>query len=790
MVAIATASVFGVSPVEAYEFATHAALTREAYRFSRLNPEQLYSPASGSLIVALGLDRRDGDLGFVYIDLAATGPKVRVALPLDNRQFGERKIDDANKESGFARKLPSLAGWLMLGAIREDDVPYDAGEVENTPQDDPAGAFVRVMHHFHDPYFDRPLVVGAGPTPNRAVDWAIAGAAGGAGRANNFSVASAREAMWRALTLKERPPASASTGPLADLVFAPSTEIPTRESLRVAYWATTFRALGDVVHLLQDMAQPQHTRNDPHAGLGCIGQNCALGHKSYYETYVEARVKGAHAFSLRERFFSTFGIKNVDEEVKVAPPKFDGYDPVRLGSYALYFATATGSASTGGAGLGNYSNRGFFSAGTVPGAIADPAERYPLPDPVALVPATISGNELVNAAGKPIGRGALLQLKGPVVDNLRPENSEAGVPLVSYGVFDQFLREKGKGGYVLTHYNYAEQARLLLPRAVAYSAGLIDYFFRGMLEIGLPDEGVYAATDNSAAICKDTCGFDRVKLKLTNATPGEAMGPGVAVAVVKYHRNTCYRSDLTGDPGGPNFAGNGCRNAEEEIVVSDAAAIAALPAGATLPLKFDFTQRKIPINATDVTLQLVYRGKLGQEDDAVAVTSRNVAEPSYVALENATDYRFSTTTGSYAPSGAPVAFAGATVTFAAAGKPLATAATVPAPGYAQLAFLGERAATAVKVDFAAAVLSGGHPLTVALPAFEFYLPAGPATNYGSTWAVAPVRGLYRRFVYSVARAANYEVYQCAPDFNPLACTEATLPPLTAANAVPWVVDFK
>ena len=50
--------------------------------------------------------------------------------------------------------------------------------------------------------------------------------------------------------------------------------------------------------------------------------------------------------------------------------------PVTLMRTGDYFATATGSASTGGAGLGNYSNRGFFSAGTVPGAIADPAERY------------------------------------------------------------------------------------------------------------------------------------------------------------------------------------------------------------------------------------------------------------------------------------------------------------------------------------------------------------------------------------------------------------------------------
>ena len=56
--------------------------------------------------------------------------------------------------------------------------------------------------------------------------------------------------------------------------------------------------------------------------------------------------------------------------------------------------------------------------------------------------------------------------------------------------------------------------------------------------------------------------------------------------------------------------------------------------------------------------------------------------------------------------------------------------------------------------------------------------------------MSPVRGVYRRFVYSVSRAADYEVYLCSLDFNPLACSEATLPPLTNANAVPWTVEFK
>ena len=57
--------------------------------------------------------------------------------------------------------------------------------------------------------------------------------------------------------------------------------------MRKAYWATLFRSLGDVVHLIQDMGQPQHTRNDPHAGK--LGRGWIAGHTSIYEKYIEAR---------------------------------------------------------------------------------------------------------------------------------------------------------------------------------------------------------------------------------------------------------------------------------------------------------------------------------------------------------------------------------------------------------------------------------------------------------------------------------------------------------------------
>ncbi|MCC6193721.1 MAG: hypothetical protein IT518_04560, partial [Burkholderiales bacterium] len=520
-----------------YELATHAALTREAWLLSRLNPATAPGPVTSPLLERLGLDTRAGDLGRIYIDLARRASTERSATPDDDPTFTVRQINRANGTSAWKPKLPELVAWLMLGAIREDDVPFDPGEMENSPQDEPFGTFTRVLNHFYDPYLNRPLTVEGFALRQTAPDWAIRGTEGSDLRENAFSIAAAREAMWRGLTLKLAPSVPYADGPLPNAGFVPSTAIPTREALRTAYWATTFRALGDAVHLLQDMAQPQHTRNDAHAGVGCAGSDCGGGHKSYYEAYVEARVKGSGKFTLRERFYRTNGINDVVEAVKPNPVAFHGYPIPRFARYDDYFSTATGSASVAGTGLANYSNQGFYSAGTAP--FTATAMQYPSPpaSTAGLTTRTIGATEVENAAGDPVNRGTLRLLVGPVRDSFDPAASVPAVDLASEGAFDQFLNATGWRHTTLNHYNYSAQAELLLPRAVAYSAGLIDHFFRGTLEIGLPDEGVFAAVDAGAGLCKDNCGFARVKLKLTNATPQETLGPGVAVAVVKFHRN-------------------------------------------------------------------------------------------------------------------------------------------------------------------------------------------------------------------------------------------------------------
>jgi hypothetical protein len=85
----------------------------------------------------------------------------------------------------------------------------------------------------------------------------------------------------------------------------------------------------------------------------------------------------------------------------------------------------------------------------------------------------------------------------------------------------------------------------------------------------------------------------------------------------------------------------GCRSVEEEIVVSDVNGSRAIYNGtdprSAQDLTFTFPVQ-LPINAWDVVLQVVYRGLLGAEGDAVVVATKDISEPTFVAFFNATDY--------------------------------------------------------------------------------------------------------------------------------------------------------
>ena len=261
----------------------------------------------------------------------------------------------------------------MRGAVREDDTTVETASM-NTPAMgyDPVPVIDRAFRHFFDPINNKGIFTKWGKDGPTAPDWALVpGTELPDGvfskRLNVYKITDAREAMWRALTLKD--------SALADVPFTSNVQgfdsvAEQREDERKAYWATTFRTLGDTIHLLQDMAQPQHTRDDKHSGFGCRNPTdpnayCAGGHASFMELYLKARTLTKDFFTLDEAFLPPVA-EGTGPERKTKQKQLDyvGYPKPTFANYRDFFATATGASSVTGRGLANYSNRGFYSFGT------------------------------------------------------------------------------------------------------------------------------------------------------------------------------------------------------------------------------------------------------------------------------------------------------------------------------------------------------------------------------------------------------------------------------------------
>jgi len=118
------------------------------------------------------------------------------------------------------------------------------------------------------------------------------------------------------------------------------------------------------------------------------------------------------------------------------------------------------------------------------------------------------------------------------------------------------------------------------------------------------------------------------------------------VAIARYHRNPCYTPNLSSEPSIDNalvvHLSEYCasrRTAYPEISVS---AEVTVPAGMldgqkAIEQEFDFGGDPIPINATDLFIQVAYRGPLGDESDGIAVGIMDVSEPSYLGNISYTD---------------------------------------------------------------------------------------------------------------------------------------------------------
>ncbi len=425
--------------------------------------------------------------------------------------FGRSKVADTlhnlgidpvrRLSAGFLRGSDPPVGWLVEG-VRDEDAFVSA---EPT----------RFRHHFYDPVNDRGLTTSQ-TSGERAPDWALEDRQEFPSQA--FSYRDARREFLTALT----------------------ASVP---GDREAALAGTFEILGHVIHLVQDMASPPHTRNDSHGGF-------IFGQSSLYEHHLNQ------------------------------PPVLERLNlngtPVRFDLPRHYWTTGDGR------GLAEFVNQNFVSEGTNFGARRDGAIGGGYPSPVLRLG--------TDEQGRPFE--TTLDIQTQLEPGLRDRNSnliEGSVTffannfrdpitgralrnerMTTLSLFDRELERRGEPlVFTLNRYNVEAQAAFLIPRAVGYSAGLLDYFFRGSLDFHVKA---------SAA------GATRGEFTITN-TSSEAMIGDF----------TLYAEDANAirTPVAPPFS-------------------LSLSRGATsAPLTF-------PAPAQVQAYVLVFRGRLGSEDGAVA----------------------------------------------------------------------------------------------------------------------------------------------------------------------------
>ena len=495
-------------------------------------------------------------------------------LPAHQEAFEYKARYNLFFRSLFSTRYYTVAGLLAEGSYDED-------------------SDITVRHHFFDPYHDRPLT--SDLVNHRSWEWALEEPS--TDIAQNWSIRDAKEYLRTGLTSTAGAPADADKR--------------RRDAMR-----NMFLSLGHAVHHLQDMTQPQHVRDDNHFEVSQLNFwpiNLTFN-PSRYEHYSVERTDRVNALAA--------GAAPLTLTADFRIPRDFWFNP-------------------GGTGVAQRTNREFLSQGTnfiegqpwsTRGDFPEPVRRgftdYLVPDLFALSPGMTLPPEFVIICGHEASNCRMWMF-----------DTDATQRASTLSLFDQDLRRHANGQrlFSLNRFNYNTAHDVLIPRAVSYSAGFVNHFFRGKLDVLAPERGPFAVVDHSSGD-----GFNTIRARVRNATPNEALSQGTVQAIVKYHRNTCYRADLTGeftasDSGvlQPPCAYPGWRS-EESYVRVTAETSATWEPGETKEMTFQF-QEPIPFDATDVILQVYYRGLVGIEENGFALGAIDLSEPTYYTLMNGTD---------------------------------------------------------------------------------------------------------------------------------------------------------
>lgn len=226
----------------------------------------------------------------------------------------------------------------------------------------------------------------------------------------------------------------------------------------------TFQGLGHLIHLIQDMASPAHTRNDPH--------------RSYnYETLVRD-VQLDPELPVAQVFLDWIDRPSLGPDPGWQALARNDLAPIpiaRLVDTDLYSGANPEATIQPLMGLAEYTNANYFSEDRI-FRENDVLWRFPYPRRSSV---TEADSGITLGDGTPVTRQYFR----------KDFHGDSGYRLATVGFLRDYIQRYGldPGRYgdspALDEAVYRDYAERLLPRAVGYSAVLLDYFFRGKLEV-------------------------------------------------------------------------------------------------------------------------------------------------------------------------------------------------------------------------------------------------------------------------------------------------------------------
>jgi hypothetical protein len=458
---------------------------------------------------------------------------------------------------------------------------------------------------------------------------------------------------------------------------------------RQGYFARVFKGLGHQMHLIQDMAVPAHVRNDAHPEDALLGKNYITG-DLYFETWAKTYPDKINGFTSTPIFPQVDLTKNPGGLVPIS----QFYDTDQYNENVVPTKSLTW-------GLSEYTNANFVSDDTIftEKFSKNDGHYFPYPRYTDQTQCYEQFDQTYIATNK---KRTYWRKKcvGEPVDHFVTVG-----PLFKYLPIWNLQRLTIKLDEA-THNDYAS---LLIPRAVGYSEGLLNYFFRGdirleyvtspnpgyvivnntgekmegdfvifydragdervplwagrgtleatigdktntfdfippsdakepgkyivvfkgkmgnedgavagyvlqrLIEITPPDQFVYSMVDAN----QSDPYFTSIKAKVRNASPSEAIQNGVIQAIAK------YKTDID--------------DADYIYSMSAPRSISSLASDQATEFEFDFSDDPIPVDATDLYLQVIFKGTIRNENNAVAIGIKDISEPTPIDVFNNMD---------------------------------------------------------------------------------------------------------------------------------------------------------